>query len=197
MSKILLTNFSSLSKRGESRRSAAQSVSQVSFVQQSKSRQEKLPISKSQDKSNSATRICFSAAAAVRSAISLGRCREILPRLTVIGRMVVIDLGVNVCTSSHHRPTIHPPIIPRELFPPPANSAATPSPRNPRVCTGDQRGVSRQKSPVFPLLPILEGCRQPCSGATRPRPQPLQMRSTAFWQQQKRLHRSKDDIIKL
>ena len=196
MPKILLTNFSSLSKRGESRRSAAQSVSQVSFVQQSRSRQEKLPISKSQDKSNIATRICFSAAAAVRSAISLGRCREILPRLTVIGRMVVIDLGVNVCTSSHHRPTIHPPIIPRELFPPPANSAATPLPEE---SPGLHRGISaaspRQKSPVFPLLPILEGCRQPCSGATRP--QPLQMRCTAFWQQQKRLHRSKDDIIKL
>ena len=164
---MLLTNFSSLSKRGESRRSAAQSVSQVSFVQQSRSRQEKLPISKSQDKSNIATRICFSAAAAVRSAISLGRCREILPRLTVIGRMVVIDLGVNVCTSSHHRPTIHPPIIPRELFPPPANSVATPLPEE---SPGLHRGSARR-------LPSEES-RIPAAA------DPRRMPSTLLWRHQ-------------
>ena len=156
--------FPACQKEANRADTAAQSVSRVSFVQQSRGRQEKSQISKSQDKSNKATRICFAAAAAVRSAISLGRWREILPRLTVIGRMVVIDLGVNVCASLSPSSTSHPPIIPREFFP--ANSAATPPRGFPGFAPGDQRGVSRQRSPVFPLLPILEGCLNP-AGATR------------------------------
>ena len=185
--------FPTCQKEANRADTAAQSVSRVSFVQQSRGRQEKSQISKSQDKSNKATRICFAAAAAVRSAISLGRWREILPRLTVIGRMVVIDLGVNVCASLSPSSTSHPPIIPRELFP--ANSAATPPPED---SPGLHRGISAA-SPVRGV-PYSRSCRSSRDASTllappgtRPRPQLLQMRCLPFCQ--KRLQRSKDDII--
>ena len=63
----------------------------------------------------------------------LGRWCEIVPRSPVIGRMVVIDLGVNVCASlSPPISPFNPQLSPGILSPSCENSAATPSPRNPR-----------------------------------------------------------------
>ena len=158
--------FPACQKEANRADTAAQSVSQVSFVRQSRGWQQKLQISKSPDKSSKATRICF-AAAAVRSAISLGRFCEILPRLTVIGRMVVIDLGVNVCASlspsSHHSPSNYPlnsfPLL--RILPPP------PSPRNPRVCTGG----SARRLPVR-RVPYSRCCRSSKDASTLLAPPP-------------------------
>ena len=81
----------------------------------------------------------------------LGRWCEIVPRSPVIGRMVVIDLGVNVCASlSPPISPFNPQLSPGILSPSCENSAATPSPRNPGgfAAKGDQRRVSRQNPPV-------------------------------------------------
>ena len=132
---------------------AAQSVSQVSFVPQSTAvrrknhRSAKVLLIKVTKRPESASQQ-QQQECDLPFLFPLGRWREILPRSLVIGRMLVIDLGVNVCaslsTSSHHSP----PNYPLQFFPPPANSAATPSPRNPGgfAAKGDQRGVVPSES---------------------------------------------------
>lgn len=130
---------------------AAQSVSQVSFVPQSTAvrrknhRSAKVLLIKVTKRPESASQ---QQQRDLPFLFPLGRWREILPRSLVIGRMVVIDLGVNVCASlspSAHHST---PNYPLQFFPPPANSAATPSPRNPGgfAAKGDQRGVVPSES---------------------------------------------------
>ena len=162
-----MLTFSSLSKRGQSSRYRLSG-----FLCPAKRW--------SAEKSNKATRICF-AAAAICYSFALGRSSENLPRSSVIGRMVVIDLGVNVCASlspsSHHLTIVSPFTLslPPEFFPSPANPAAN------RGFPGLAPGISAAPPVRNPRMPAAaEGCRQPYTGATRPTTQPLAL-FWAFW----------------
>ena len=132
-----MLTFSSLSKRGQSSRYRLSG-----FLCPAKRW--------SAEKSNKATRICFGAAAICYS-FALGRSSENLPRSSVIGRMVVIDLGVNVCASlspsSHHLPSHYP----RNSFP----LLRILPPTLPEDSSGWHRGSARRLPSEIPVCPLL------------------------------------------
>ena len=158
-----MLTFSSLSKRGQSSRYRLSG-----FLCPAKRW--------SAEKSNKATRICF-AAAAICYSFALGRSSENLPRSSVIGRMVVIDLGVNVCASlspsshpltispsSHHLPSHYPrnsfPLL--RILPPTEDSP------------GWHRGSARRLPSEIPVCPLLpKDAVNPTLAPPGPTTQPL------------------------
>ena len=133
---------------------AAQSVSQVSFVPQSTAvrrknhRSAKVLLIKVTKRPESASKQ-QQQQCDLPFLFPLGRWREILPRSLVIGRMLVIDLGVNVCaslsTSSHHSTPQLSPVI----LSPSCEFCRHPLPEESRgVCSGVCRASPRQNPPV-------------------------------------------------